>query len=228
MSTTAQNCIDYALERSSLSDVQLVNVPAALALLANEEKKAYITAARLDPEYFGTSGDTATRASYTASWSLDAAPGDVAAVSRAYAKTIVGTVSGVVAGTKINLVDMRWPGLDLAPRAYVRGRKIVPHETELGTGNSNMVTVVTVWYSQLPTAPTTVASTISLPDEWRDLLVLPLAKMFCVRDHRVEEAAVFDAELKGLIQTFAEAVLSYGHGVRRPLPSVPAIPLTGK
>lgn len=234
MSTTVQNVIDYALDRSALSDVQLINVPAAIGLIANEEKKAYIAAARLDPEYFGVSGLTTVRAAYTSSWSLNTvtptggAAGSVAAVSRVYVAAIVGTPpTGVTVGAKVNLVDSRWPNLDLAPRAYVRGRKIVPHSTELGTADAHMATQLTIWFSELPVAPATLASVLTLPDEWRDLIVLPLARMFCIRDHRAEEGGVFNEEYKALTQTFAEAVLSYGHGVRRPLPSVPAIPLGG-
>lgn len=230
MSTTVQNIIDYALERSSLSDVQLINVPAALALIANEERKAYITAARLDPEFFGTSGVSASRADHDAAWNIAVTPGGVAAVSRVFAAAITGTVSGVAVGTKINLVDSRWPNLDVSPRAYVRGQKVIGHipsagADELGVSNSHFVTQLTIWYSPLPTALTATTDSLTLPDEWRDLIVLPLAKMFCVRDHRPEEGAAFAAEYKDLTQTFAEAVLSYGHGVRRPLPSVPAIPL---
>jgi hypothetical protein len=51
--------------------------------------------------------------------------------------------------------------------------------------------------------------------------------MFCIRDHRPDDGKLINEELAGLTQTFAEGVLSYGHGVRRPLQSVPAIPLGG-
>ena len=366
MSVTVQQVIDRALDRSGLSDFNLINVPATISLISNEQRKAYLMAAQLDSEYFGKSGTTSTRTDHTASWDLDTTPGDVAVVTQAriaayieamcttapvlsigstdtaiastaftfrvngasYNKAAVaaGTAIGaqtvtadkwalyrlsvVVAGTitvtpaagnvagyttealakaalpavpansvdmgfvtlktkasmawiaatdalaggstgnvasatnyypapemtafaveqKINLVGFRWPDLDLAPRAYVRGRKIVSHipaggSSELGHDDSNMVTQLTVYYSELPPAVTSLTTTLRLPDEWQGLLVLPAARMFAVRDKHEEEVQFIELEYQGVLQTFQAAVLAYGHGVRRPLPQVPSIPL---
>lgn len=231
---TAQQILDRALDRAALSDSNLVNVPSALSVISTEQRKVFLMAAQLDPEYFGKSAATAVRATGQ-SWDLDATPGDVGVVTRAYVAAVTGSggVTGIALGDKVNLVGSRWPELELSPRAYVRGRKIVPHipigatYDELATDATHFVTTLTVWYSPLPAVVSATSTTLALPDEWQSLLILPLAKMLALRDKREEEIQFLDAEYKEAVAVFSSAVQSYGHGVRRPLPSVPTIPVKG-
>lgn len=236
-SPTAQNIIDRALDRASLSDSNLVSVPAVLSIISTEQRKVYLLAGQTDPEYFGKAAVTAARAAPASgvtpasSWNLDTTPGDVAVVTRAYVQTVVGSTPLTPVGTKVNLVGFRWPDLDLAPRAYVRGRQIVPHVAtgtnfdELAVDNANYVSVLNVWYSPMPPIVSATTTTLLIPDEWQSLLILPLARMFSLRDKREEEIQFIDAEYKDALETFKMAIVSYGQGVRRPLPSVPAIPV---
>ena len=225
---TVQQVVDRALDRSGMSDVNLVNVPSAISIISTEQRRAYLIAGRLDPEYYGVSAVTSTRTHYTDPWDLDVTPGNVAVVSQAFVTTIVGTVTGVTAGDKVHLVWSRTPALEVAPRAFLRGRKIIAYNNELGGADANMVTVLTVWYSPLPTVLTATTDTLTLPDEWQGLVVLPLAKMLAIRDQRPEEVPLIDAEYKDLVSVYSEAVLSFSHGMRRPLAQVSALPLGGK
>lgn len=233
MSLTGQDVINYAVDRSALNFPAQAGVAAALSLISTEQRKIYLIAERIDPEYFGKNSLTAARALYTDSWDLDATPGDVGGVTKATVAAITGspvnpeTNTTFAVGDVIHLVNSRFPELELGPRAYVRGRKIVPHLTELGAASNAMVTQLTVYYSPIPPFVTQVGTTLAVPDEWRHLLVLPVARMLAIRDKREEEVQFIEAEYKDALANFQEAVLAYAHGARRPLPAVSAVPQTG-
>jgi len=225
MAWTAQNAFDRAVQRSSLNDATLVPTAEALSYISTYQRKAFLLAARLNPAYFGKDGTTNTRTAHTASWDLDVSPGDVAALTYAEVAAITGAVTGVVVGDRVNLVDFRWPDLEVSPRAYVRGRKISQRGTELGTNASNLVTQLKVFYSELPSPVTSMTLSLRLPEEWQDLIVVPLAALLALRDKREEEIEILRQELLDVTQMFSEAVLVYDHAVHRPLISVPAIPI---
>lgn len=227
MATTAQIIIDRAVQRGALNNPDLVPSAQLLQYISMYERAVYLRAGRVNPDYFGTDGSTATRALFTDAWDLAATPGNVAVVTRIEVVTIVGSVSGVVAGDKINLISRRWPEVDLAPRAFVRGRKVTGFGVELGANSSNMVTVLKVFFSPLPAVVTTLSQSLTIPDEWTGLVELPLAKTLALRDRRLDEIPAIDAEYQFIFQLFEEGALAFDHSVRRPLASVPAIPLTG-
>ena len=224
---TVQNIIDRAVDRSGLNYPEMAGTAPMINIVSQEQRKLYLLAAQIDPEYFGKSGDTAARTVFTGAWDLSATPGDVGAVTKAEVKTITGAVTGVAVGDKVNLVNLRFPGLEVLPRAYVRGRKIVPHSTELGAADANMVTVLTVYYSELPASVSAVGTAIVLPDEWTNMLVLPLTRMLAIRDRRMDEVQLIDAEYASYMGAFQEAVRAYAHGSKRPISAISAIPTSG-
>lgn len=225
MSTTAQQALDLAIQRSSLNNPDLVAPAQAVRYIANAEKAAYLLAAKLNPEYFGKNADTSTRSAFVDSWDLSTTPGGIASVTRAEVKTITGTVTNdgvdIVIGDKINLVSYRWPQLELVPRAYIRGRILFGYKTELGAADANMVTALDIFYADLPTGPTALGTTLSIPDEWIDLIVLPLARNLALRDQRAGEIASIDDEYKLILGMFTQAVGVYDGGAVRPIASVP-------
>lgn len=222
MAITVQQALDRAVQRSALNNPDLVPTAQAIAYISNFERKLFIQGAELNPEYFGKSADTAARADDTAAWDLDTTPGDVAAVTMAEVKAITGTVTGVSIGDEVNLISKRWPTMDVSPRAYIRGRSIYQYQSELGTNASNFVTTLTVYYSELPPVVSALATTLRVPDQWQDLVILPLARLLAIRDKREEEAQVIDAEYNALLTDFQKAVVVFDHGVLRPLDAVPA------
>ena len=228
MAYTAQEIIDAAVQRSDLNNPDLVPPAQLLTYLSQFERAAYTRAARINPEYFGTDAVTEVRADETGAWDIATTPGKIAALTRVYIETIVGTVGTLVEGDKVNLIGLRWPDIDLAPRAYVRGRVITEYEGELGVDSSNYVSTLRCFYSPLPVGIATLSQTVGLPDEWADMLILPLAKVLAIRDGRIQEAPAYDAEMSGWATLFDEAMMVYDHGVRRPMVAVPAVPIGGK
>lgn len=227
MATTAQTIIDRAVQRSALNNPDLVPSAQLLQYISIYERAVYLRAGRMNPDHFGTDASSATRVNFTDAWDLAATPSNVAVLTRAEVLTIVGTVTGVAVGDKVNLISRRWPEIDVAPRAYVRNKKVTGFGTELGAANPNMVTVLKVFFSPVPATVTTLAQSLTIPDEWTALIELPLSRTLALRDRRLDEVSAIDEEYKFLQGLFDEAVFAFDHSVRRPLASVPTIPLGG-
>jgi len=228
MSTTAQQVYDRATAMAFMNDPSLIDPNQVLAYIGLYERNVYLRAARLNPEYFGVSTASTVRASNTDTWSLDSLTPVPAAVTRVEVQAFVGTpYAGVAAGDRVGLASIRWPDLEVAPRALLRGRKIVGYKNELGADVSNYVSQLTVYYSPLPAPLSTIGQTLTIPDEWADLVTYPLARILAIRDRRIdEELNWLTVDFQGLQQMFDEAVLVYDYGVRRPpIQLVPPLPI---
>jgi hypothetical protein len=93
-------------------------------------------------------------------------------------------------GGEVSQVDILDPDAELAPRYTVRGYQLVEWLKEWDTATNGQVTL-TVTYVYAPTdilATGTLAQPVSIPDEWTDLLVLPLAAYLCHKDVGREES----------------------------------------
>lgn len=221
MAITAQTVINLAIQRSALNNPDLVPTAQMLSYIGNFEKAVYATGARNNPDFFGKSGATAVRADNDASWDISATPGDVFALSSAVVLTIMGAPVPVV-GDTINFVGMRWPELEVAPRAYVRGNQISGVGDDLGDSGTDFVESLTISYSEMPAAITTTTQALTLGEEWADLIIVPLARVLALRDHRSEDVGVLDQEYNSLMATFIDHVSVFDHGATRPLIAVPA------
>ena len=199
MATTALTIINQAIQRSALNNPDLVPTAQMLGYITNLERSIYAMGARYNPDFFGAVGVSATRSAFTDSWDMTATPGGVFAISALAVETITGTVSGVSEGDTVNIIGFRWPELHVAPRAYIRGQSVTGYGTDLGAADINMVTVLNVFYSTLPAGITATATNVTLPDEWVDLIIVPLARILAIRDHRPEDVQALDAERLGLV-----------------------------
>jgi len=224
MSTTGQQVFDRAVQRSSMNKASLVSDAEVLSWIAAEQRKLFLDAARLNPGYFGKTGNTGTRTAATESWDLTVTPGDVAAVTAARVVTIVGAISGLTAGDDVYLIDKRFPNLGAAPRVYLRGRKLYAYSSDLGSG-ANYVSILEIDYAELPASPTALSTTLRLPDEWTIMPEIKLAKVLALRDQRREDVALLEEEYQMWYATFQTHMLVLDHGAQRPLPAIPALPL---
>lgn len=228
MATTAQEIVNRAMQRSSMNDPALVPTEQLLQYITTNERALYLRAGRVNPDYFGVEANTAARTLATDYWDLAATPGDVALLTRAEVAVITGSVIGVSVGTKVELVLHRLQEVAVPPRAYVRGRRITQIGTELGTNDTNLVTTLKVFYSPVPPPVTSLTQSVSAPDEWTELIVLPIARILAMRDRRLDEIDGINAELVFMQQLFDEAVLSFDMGVRRPLSLASPLPPASK
>lgn len=221
MATTAQQAINSAIQRSALNNPDLVPTAQMLGYISSYEKAVYAVAAKYNPEFFGEEGATATRADNVTAWDLTATPGSVFAVTALQVLTIVGSPVPIV-GDMINIISFRWPELEVLPRAYIRGQKVYGYGDELGADGTDYIESLTVYYSVLPAAVTTVAQALTLSDEWMDLVIVPLARLLALRDNRPEDVQVLDGEYNSLMATFIDHCSVYDHSATRPLIAVPA------
>src|SRR2546427_5233843 len=151
MSTTAQQVFDRAATMSFMNDPNLIDPNQVLAYIALYERNLFLHAARLSPQCFGTTSSSAVRTSNIDTWSMDVLVPSPAAITRVEVLAFVGTpYAGVAVGDRVGLASIRWPDLELAPRALLRGRKIVGYKTELGADSGNYVSQLTVYHSPLP------------------------------------------------------------------------------
>lgn len=215
---TAQDAINRAIQRSALNNPDLVPTAQMLGYLTSYERAVYAMGAKYNPEYFGAEAEI-TRTLFSDSWDLTAS--NVFALTAVVCQAITGTPTPAV-GDPINLVSFRFPELHVEPRAYVRGQTLYSYGTELGADAVDLVTGVTIYYSEMPVSVTTTGQTLTIPDQWADLVVVPLARLLALRDNRPGDVAVLDAEYNSLVATFIDHVSVYDHGATRPLIAVAA------
>lgn len=218
----AGEIIDAAVQRSSLNSEDLVPNDQLLVYMSNQERKLFLDAAKINPDFFGSVGVTDSRDDHNDTWNLTIRPGLVAAVTKVEAESIVGVVDGVESGDEINLVSIRQPQVDLAPRAYITNKRIRSYEDELGDDASNFVESLRVWYSRLPSRLQTENQETTLPDEWSDLLIIPLAQQLALRDQRPEEVQILQAEYEQVYNSFVRQLEIFDHGATRSLRAIRA------
>jgi len=223
MAVTANEIIIQAVQRSGVANPDLVPTAQALKYLTNWQNSLYLRAARLNPDYFGASGTTAAAGPVTG-YNLDSLTPKAAAVVRAEVAAVTPGYTAHSVGETINLINFRNPNMQVPPRAYVRGRKIFGYKDELGSDTSG-VTQIKVYYSQLPAPVTTISDVLTLPDEFTGILMVKLARLFAIRDRRLDELEAYTLELNEELALFDEAMLAYEAGVTRTLAAIPAIPL---
>src|SRR6266550_778249 len=90
MATSAQTIWDRASAMSILNSESLVSSIQVMDYISLFEGKAFLRAARMNPEYFGTVGGTLVRSHFSDPWDLSVAPGLVAAVTRAEVAAMAG------------------------------------------------------------------------------------------------------------------------------------------
>lgn len=222
MSITAQDVIDRAIERAELNDPNLIPDAESRAWITNFERYVFQIAAKENPDYFGREGKTSTRASSTDSWDISSSPGNVAAVSRIEVDTITGSVSGVSSGDRVWIVSIRDPDQGLAPRVYLRDRTVHEYNQELQDDSSNYVTKLKLYYSPISQRVTSNSQDLELPEEWEDLVALPLAREYARRDQRFDEAQLIQRQYQTIMQMFRQAVSVMDEGAERATVQVPA------
>jgi hypothetical protein len=222
MTFTVQAVINRVLDRSSLNEADLLSETAMFRHLTDFQREIFMFGARENPNYFGTDLITQARSAFTDGWDLSASR--VAAVSKVEIDTIAGTPTYPV-GTEVDLVDFLYQDLALPPRVYIRNKVVTGVGTDLGSADANMTTKLKVFYSPLPADLVADTDVLLLPDEWVELLVLPLARLLAIRDGgRDQEVRQLTEEMVGLVDQFIEAVQIVDHPAPKPLTALRAMP----
>lgn len=136
---------------------------------------------------------------------------DLSAVSPSVERVLKLTLAD---GREVSQVDELDTDAELAPRYYVRGQVLVEVSNDWNTASGAAVSGTLVYvYGPTDISPTgDMTQTVSVPDTWIDLLVLPLAKYLVNVDPNPspETAARIDTLLEERQQAFLAYLNSYG------------------
>lgn len=106
-------------------------------------------------------------------------------------------------GREFNQVDVLDVEAELAPRYFVRGQKLIEVGNDWATAAGVVTGTLVYVYGMTDIDPTGFLSqVITVPDQWVDLLVLPLAMYFFQKDPGRDEAEY--ARLAGMLGSFAD------------------------
>lgn len=207
MSVTAATVRDMAIDRSNLNSVDLIDETLFLKKMSSLERRIFLLAARINPDFFEQTGTTNTRSSYTDSWDLKLSPANVASVTKIKVAAIAGNPESEV-DDEVHIVGKGDELLEVDPSAYIAGKKVIGI-SGLGDDDSNMVTQLTIEYSELPPMVSSTDQSLRIPDEWVDLVVTPLASFLAFKDQRLEEVQLLNVEYEQNLILFVEHIQTF-------------------
>lgn len=210
MSTAIQDILSRALGYSVQNAAPDLTASSSemISVVAGFERDIYRVAAQ-DNRYFVDIGQTVTSTNASANRTADLSA-LTPAVERLFRVTLPG-------GTWVSLVDYEDTDAELAPRAYVLGQTLYEVGSEWGATGA---VALGIDYGVKPATldPTSnMAQTVTLPDEYTDLLVLRLAAYLSEKDTGRDpaEAQGFDALYQQRLQDVLAALASFGGRTRR-------------
>lgn len=110
-------------------------------------------------------------------------------------------------GRDLNQVDVLDTDAELSPRYYVQGLSLVEVSNDWGTSGSKTATLI-YCYGPTDIDPTgSLTQAVTVPDQWTDLLVLPLAKYLAQKDPGRDPNEI--ARLQGMQNDLSQQFLSY-------------------
>lgn len=204
MSTTVQDLIDRALQRSSFNDSGIATDAEFIRQVDMGLKIAYQRAftvqveAGLEPNYYGKLG------SMVGSAGVFTPPADAIAVYHIQEAD----------GTEVRVVNQNDADAELAPRLYRRG---VAFNTPGATDDPGATDTLTIWYAQthpdLDDTLATTHATNTLDASWREshnsLLVADLCAFLAQKDGRDVEFQQYQQEVASLWNLFDQSVLAH-------------------
>ncbi len=203
MATTCANIIDRAKSFSTLNTPLTSDAVEMLSRIRADQQAIFTENAEETRDRFQMSA--------TLSSSIAAAAREVNLTSLIVPLERLLKVS-LADGTEVNQVDFLDVDAELAPRYFVRGQKLIEVGSDWGSSGAKTLTLIYVYGPTVIDIAGSLTQVVSIPDEWTDLLVLPLA-MYLFQKDPGRDAAEF-TRLDGLLdareQAFADHLKHYG------------------
>lgn len=174
MSTTAQVVIDRAKAFSPLNASLATDPVEMLTRIGQLQQQIFTSAASVSKDRFqATQTLTSTAGSSTRVV-------DLAGLTLPLERLLVVTIpSGAIA----HQVDVQDLDAELSPRYIVRGQTLVEVLNDWSASGGALGLSLVYVYGATAITPTGVTTqTVSLPDQWIDLLIRPLAMYFHIKD----------------------------------------------
>lgn len=181
MATTIQQILSRATSFSSANGLQsLTNDNAEIInRVASDERQLFDLAAAMNSYYF------ATTAAVTSSSGSSARTITTSALTPPVGRLLRFVLAS---GTEVNQVDLRDVDAELAPRYYVLGTTLVEVDNDWSASSGTVSGTLT--YVKRPTVLSTTGAltqTVTLPDEFVDILELKLAYYLAHKDYGREQ-----------------------------------------
>lgn len=224
MTTTVQQLADRAKAFSTANtSASITDSAEIIARVTSIERQLYAAASQRRPDFFLAS------TALTSTSGSSGRTADLSAVSPPVMRVL--RVSITSTDETVSQVDVLDPDGDLAPRYYAKGQTLVEVSNDWGASGT---VGLTVHYIKGPVALSTsggMSQTVSIPDEWTDCLVLPLALYLAHKDVGRDPAEL--QRIEGQAAQVTEQFYTYldqyaGAGAIRYLRSSPTLKRSGE
>lgn len=201
--TTSCQQIYVRARQTSPANAALVPQPAeVLARIESEQQTLFASLAGITRDRFQTT------ATLTSTGGLSGRVIDLSALSPVCERVLRVTLSD---GREARQVDVLDVDAELAPRYIVRGKTLIELSNEWKAAGGTVTATVVYVYGPTSIVPNTdYTQTVSVPDEWADLLMLPLAAYFARQRGSENEAESYESRLSDRTQAFVASLTNFG------------------
>lgn len=203
MTTTCQAIVDRAKSFNTLN-APLAADPAEMLSRIRADQQALFT------ENAGITRDRfQTAKSLTSTGGVAGRSFDLSTITPPIERVLTLTLAD---GRLVSQVDVQDTDAELTPRYIVRGQSLIEVSNDWGTSGTVGATLVYVYGATAIDPAGNLTQLVSVPDEWSDLLVLPLAQYLFQKDPGRDpaEGARLDAMLAGRQKAFLDFLVNYG------------------
>lgn len=203
MTTTCSDIVDRATKFNALNTPLTTDVAEMLSRIRADQQRIFTAVAGVTRDRFKTT------ASLTSSVGTSGRTFSLATLSPPVERVLKLTLGD---GREVNPVDELDTDAELAPRYFVRGTSLVEVSSDWGAAGAKTATLVYVYGATTISTTGTLSQAVSIPDEWTDLLVIPLAAYLHVKDpgRDPNEYERLASMLDDVQQGFVSYLTSYG------------------
>lgn len=207
MTTTCQQ-IYVRAKQSTPANADLVPLPSeVLARIEAEQQALFASLSSVSRDRFQAT------VTLTSSIAVSARVVDLSTVAPVVERLLDVTLADGRTARQVDVLDVN---AELSPRYIVRGRTLIEVSNDWSArGGAVQVTLVYVYGPTSIDPAGAFSQTVSVPDEWCDLLVLPLQMYLAGQRAPTSdtEVAQLESRYAKRVQSFADSLTNYG-GVR--------------
>jgi hypothetical protein len=203
VTTTCQSIVDRAKSFNTLN-TPLASDPIEMLSRIRADQQALFT---------GVAGETRDRFQTTKALTSSSGSSErsfaLAALTPPIERVLMLTLGD---GREASQVDVQDVEAELVPRYIVRGQTLVEVKNDWGLAGIVSATLVYVYGATAIDINGVLTQQVSVPDEWTDLLVLPLAQYLFQKDPGRDpaEGVRIDALLRARQESFLDYLTNYG------------------
>jgi|SRR6185312_7359867 len=200
--TTIQQIYVRARQMSPANGGVVSQPSEILARVEADQQALFASVATISRDRFQTTASiTSTSGSTTRGF-------DLSALSPSVERVLQLVLSD---GREAHQVDVLDVDAELSPRYIIRGRTLIEVSNDWLVGSGTVSATLVYVYGPTAILPNTdLTQTISVPDEWADLLVLPLAQYLAQQRQPTDADATLAPKLEARTQAFMAYLTNFG------------------